>query len=338
MEGSRTAEGVQVGGDARQRFHQARGYGRATPDGTVVLAPVEAAHLLYREDLDSVEGLDFAGYCRRVSDPGFLTRFAVYKDVRERGFYLDPLPDGPHDFDVYERGADPTGGPVAYEVRVVDESRSIRASSLRAETLAIVDEEGEVAYIAVTPDRPEGDVPEPEPLGVPADLVGDRVVVWDPPAELYGRYFFGQPIGGRNATDEPLQLSFVEAAYLVRTEVLELGIDLEELERRARAIGGEGFDRRRTVYTELRERGTVPKTGYKFGADFRVYPKFASIDGLEHSDSLVRVLAPAESLRPRAIALDVRLAGGVGKRMLFALSDATQDRPTTWFAVERLTP
>ena len=47
---------VRVGGDARQRFYDSSGYGRPTGEG-VALAPVEAAHLLFRDDLDAVDGM-----------------------------------------------------------------------------------------------------------------------------------------------------------------------------------------------------------------------------------------------------------------------------------------
>ncbi|MEF8908147.1 MAG: tRNA-intron lyase, partial [Haloarculaceae archaeon] len=88
---------VRAGVAAREQFYDARGYGRPD-DGGVVLAPVEAAHLLFRGDLDSVVDRRPAGNGRRLDFPTFLdstavseVAFFVYKDLRDRGFYLSPV-------------------------------------------------------------------------------------------------------------------------------------------------------------------------------------------------------------------------------------------------------
>ncbi len=39
---------VRVGSDARQRYHDSRGYGYPLSGNEIALAPVEAAHLLFR--------------------------------------------------------------------------------------------------------------------------------------------------------------------------------------------------------------------------------------------------------------------------------------------------
>jgi len=58
MEGRLDGGVVRVGGDARQRYYDSSGYGRPTGE-EVALAPVEAAHLLFRGDLDTVDGMGF---------------------------------------------------------------------------------------------------------------------------------------------------------------------------------------------------------------------------------------------------------------------------------------
>jgi tRNA intron endonuclease, N-terminal domain. len=45
---------VVVGGNARQQFHDARGYGRPADGNEIRLARIEAAHLLLRGDLAAV--------------------------------------------------------------------------------------------------------------------------------------------------------------------------------------------------------------------------------------------------------------------------------------------
>jgi tRNA-intron endonuclease len=167
---------------------------------------------------------------------------------------------------------------------------------------------------------------------VDGSLLSDRVLCWDPPKSLYESAFYGQ-----QRTDDAVQLSLVEAAYLARRGVLAVDGGADRVVERGRDVEGERFDRRLAVYAHLRERGVVPKTGFKFGADFRTYAEVESADELGHSEFLVRVLTADHVFEPRDLALDVRLAHGVRKEMRFALVDGA-DESIEWLAVRRLTP
>ena len=134
---------VRAGERARERFYDSRGYGRPV-DGALELAPVEAAHLLFRGDLDAVvdgrseadgEPLDFRGFLATTAVSE--VAFSVYKDLRDRGFYLAPesravdaAPGDGETFQVFPRGAGPWDDAVAYRVLterdpVVDEREAI---------------------------------------------------------------------------------------------------------------------------------------------------------------------------------------------------------------------
>ena len=353
MEGHQRGDAVVVGGNARERYYDSSGYGRPDGDG-VVLSVVEAAHLLYRGDLDAVDGRDFGAFLAGNADS--VVPFLVYRDLRERGFYVTPAdedrvdePDGV-DFVVHPRGEGPWDGGVAYRVRVLDERADIALSGLGDVVLAVVDEESEITYLETDRRAPTGstEVTLAEPAtGV---LLDDRVLCPDPPAALYERGFYGQRMDGAGGT---LQLSLLEASYLADGGDLvvdggseerrssadssgrEPGPSTEEVRSRGRAVDGDRFDRRLAVYRHLRERGVVPKTGFKFGADFRTYAAVDHVEDLGHSELLVRVLPAATARSPRDLALDVRLAHGVRKRMVFALVDGDD---VEWIAVGRLTP
>ncbi len=341
---------VRVGGDARQRFHDSRGYGRPLGGNEVALARVEAAHLLFRGDLDAVDGASFREFLAAADDPGFAVRFLVYADLRERGFYLSParedwVPDpGEADFHVYARGSGPGDGDVAYRVRAVGEREPVPAADLGDCVLAVVDEESEVSYFDTGRPDVDGESGTDLPEGVPAALLSDRVVCWTPPAALHERGFYGQPLSGREDDRDAVQLSLVEAAYLADRGAL--AVERAAVVERGRAVEGDRFDRRLRAYAALRDRGVVPKTGFKFGADFRTYAAVESVDDLGHSERLVRVLSPGHEFAPRDLALDVRLAGGVRKTMTFALvgDEGASDAETAaagdvrWLSVERLTP
>jgi tRNA-intron endonuclease len=335
MQGHLTDGTVEVGANARERYYDSRGYGRPRGDG-VVLSRVEAAHLLYRDDLDAVDGQDFASFLAQHED--IVVDFLVYRDLRDRGFYLSPAREGwvdePSDIDfvVHPRGDGPWDDTAEHRVSVVGERASIPLRSLGDVVLAVVDEESEITYLDTDDEPVSGSSGMAFDGTTQGHLLDDRVLCWNPPGDLYERGFYGQQMG---RDDDTLQLSLLEAAYLAETGYLNVEGGAEALVDRGRAVEGERFDRRLTVYRELRERGVVPKTGFKFGADFRTYADVESVEELGHSELLVRVLPADEVLSPRDLALDVRLAHGVRKEMVYALVGSDDVR---WVSVSRLTP
>ncbi len=347
MNGHLDGDVVHVGQDARQRFHDSRGYGYPLDGNDVALAPVEAAHLLYRDDLDSVDGMGFREFMRETTDPGFVPQFLVYADLRERGFYLSParadwlkrLDAGGEDFVVYPRGKGPGDGEALYRVRVIGEREEISASDLGDCVLAVVDEESEITYLDTDHPDIEGTAGVDLPENVDCDLLADRATCWNPPDRLYHEGFYGTPLSGRDADFDAVQLSLVEAAYLATHGALDASP--ETVCERGREVEGERFDRRLRVYAALREFGVVPKTGFKFGADFRTYAEFETVDDFGHSELLIRVLPDGHVFAPRDLALDVRLANGVRKEMVFGFVETNDDGSAgdvTWLRVGRLTP
>jgi tRNA-intron endonuclease len=361
---------VLGGTEARERFYDSRGYG-SPRDGGVALAPVEAAHLCFRGDIASVDDsrpggadtLDFEALLgsAAVSEVDFF----VYKELRDRGFYLSPVRPDPEqttdddnlvEFVVYPRGKGPWDDEIAYRVAAVSERATVDAAMLRdlareaqrgaddthtatdnpTAVLAVVDEESEVTYLEVDEPTITGSTYHEFPA-VTARLLSDRVLVPDPPESLHERAFYGQRL---DRDDDPVQLSLVEAASLAGDDLLTLdgavsGDGDQQIRDRGRAVEGDRFDRRLRVYSALRTAGVVPKTGFKFGADFRTYADVESVDNLGHSEFLVRVLPGDHTFVPRDLSLDVRLAHGVRKRMVFALTD---EDDITWLSLERLTP
>ncbi|MYL68433.1 tRNA-intron lyase [Halorubrum distributum] len=380
-------DAVRVGGDARQRFYDARGYGRPLDGNEIALSRVEAAHLLFRGDLSGItlsDESDPVGFERffvasAAAADRFAVRFLVYSDLRDRGFYLSPARDpwpggrdaesGAVDFVAYERGETPDTGNVKYPIQVVGERESVAAAELAGRTLAVVDEESDITYFAAEAGAIDGATDYEPPADLRGVLLADRVVVWDAPEGLYERGFYGRPLTGRAADVEgALQLSLVEAASLAADGRLSLSASVGDagndggvadadsgdaaarVVARGRDVEGERFDRRLAIYKRLRAADAVPKTGFKFGADFRTYLDVETVDDLPHSEHLVRVVEADHGFSPRELSLDVRLAGGVRKEMVFALTavggdhsgDDAADAPigadVEWLSVDRLTP
>ncbi|MEM3086501.1 MAG: tRNA-intron lyase [Halobacteria archaeon] len=305
--------------------------------GRVRLGPEEAAHLCERGRLEvrrDGKPLDYPALIRAAAalQPRFEVRYPVYRSLRLRGYRLAA---GPRDFRLYKRGSGPGGGPSEAYVWALSEREPVALGELagvlteatnvhKRLLLGMVDSEGDATfYEARRPHLPEGKPAEiPPSEGVPA---GSRVLVSHAAAaEACEAAFFGRVEEGR------LWLSRLEAAYLAGRGVLKLpagnGIATPPkrgwFQRRRvaeRGAGGADFQTRLAVYRDLRDRGLVARTGFKFGAHFRVYSKWPA----RHSDYLVHVLAPDHVFTLEEMARAVRLAQSVRKRLVFAHLEVT---------------
>ncbi len=143
------------------------------------------------------------------------------------------------------------------------------------------------------------------------------IVLGEDADRLYENGFYGKKIGPM------LQLSLLETAYLMEKGRLEV-----RSIRSGQKMGDKGFltnarrsqpdfDMRMKAYQDLRSRGMVVKTGFKYGTHFRVYEGNPS---KHHSRYLVHVVPDDYSTVWAEISRAVRLAHGVKKEILFASS------------------
>ena len=272
---------------------------------------------------------------------GAVTCYIVYRDLKERGYAVRA---GRAGLWLYPRGARRGEKPARYFVHIrsekdlisiADLDRLLRsARNMRKELiLAIVDEESDVTYYEVRAaklagTRSENEGKEEQELTCTASLADDRVVIHDEAsAERLHREFYGKLIGeGDKHKQLILILSLIEAAYLMREnnrmvvqtpagdmsyeQFLDYAMDKER-----------DFKDKLVVYTDLRAKGLVLKTGFKFGSHFRVYTALQQ----KHSSYLVHVVHPEHIFAMNELARAVRLAQGVRKRMIFAYVDGNGD-------------
>jgi tRNA-intron endonuclease len=194
-----------------------------------------------------------------------------------------------------------------------------RSERSRKELLiAIVDEEGDITYYHADRSEPKGTAArEWNGPAVEGSLLEDRVMVFDEAGaqRLYDHGFYGKKLG------KVLQLSLIEAAHLMERERLTVStiisgraVPLERFKKRALKFQ-QDFDLRLKAYDDLRSRGLVVKTGFKYGSHFRVYeddPEKSHARWLVHA-----VPEDYETIWPE-ISRAVRLAHGVKKEILFA--------------------
>ena len=159
-------------------------------------------------------------------------------------------------------------------------------------------------------------------------LVGLKVIVWSPEEakEVYKLGFYGKPFGIRKPKglewEGPLELSLLEALYLVEKGILEVEhdgkvLDPTEFKRYCEEVL-ERFNLLYIVYKDLRDRGYIVRSGLKFGCDFAVYEKGPGID---HAPYLVHVLDSSEKIDPIEIVRAGRLSHSVRKRFIIACTN-----------------
>ncbi|MGE5832422.1 MAG: tRNA-intron lyase [Methanomicrobiales archaeon] len=318
MKGRLDGSSVLLGPDGMV-LHEQGGFGRVERAG-LRLSPEEALYLVHREKVE-VEGYPFEALLGAFADrPGLFRSFLVYRDIRERGYAVQP---GLDHYRLFRRGERPGTGRSRLLVRVLSERDLVDFEVIRSEVetsghmrkdhvLAVVDDEGELTYYGVKV-TDLARVSEP-PVSEPCEgrLFGTTVVLPGPIPAGVRDAWFGTPLDeGR------LILSPVEALYLMGRSALVLPGEAEPLSPDGyleRTLPSDPeLAEKAAVYADLRDHGYIPRTGYKFGHHFRVYAGDRS-----HSDLLVQASPPAQMPAVSVISRSVRLAHSVKKKMLFA--------------------
>ncbi|HIH40356.1 MAG TPA: tRNA-intron lyase [Halobacteria archaeon] len=307
---------------------------------TIPLSPVEVLFLMEKERLEV-----FSADGNRISEKNFLitsskfdkkfeTKFIVYKDLRERGYRVKT---GVMDLRLYPRGKKPGESESTHYVIVISERDSLSIRSIDEQTklaknlrkkliMGVVDEDGEVTYYNIkemdfgtkTLQKIVKKDPKSSKKTYHADLLEENVFIWD--KDAIDDFFSGEYFGKR-FLDDNLQLSLVEAVYLSEQKMIDVykdGVKLtyeEFLDLCSKKV--ENFYEIFLVYKDLRENGLIPKTGYKFGIDFRVYDDFCSTQ-TEHSKYLLQVVPISSPFKIPDMARLVRVANSVRKMMVFA--------------------
>jgi tRNA-intron endonuclease len=164
-------------------------------------------------------------------------------------------------------------------------------------------------------------------------LKEDRIIVDD---ETVASRLLQKAFGRKTGTGGMLELSLIEGLYLISRGSIkvmdgEREVTQEDIIKIAKE---EDFQLKYKVYADLRERGYIVKSGFKFGAHFRVYERGEALS--EHSRYLVHAVPESDIYSFHEVSRTVRLAHGVKKDILFAVVDDEGD--ITYYKIERITP
>lgn len=163
-------------------------------------------------------------------------------------------------------------------------------------------------------------------------LSGTKVIVGDKELKSWLKEKeFGEEKGSRH------ELSLLEALFLVEKGKMEVRKGEEKLDFDSLVKIGEeveeNFYAKFSVFQDLRSRGLLVRTGFKFGSDFRVYQRGGRIED-SHSKFLVHVVPEEYNCSFPELARAVRLANTVNKTMIFAIVDEEGD--ISYYSVDRV--
>jgi len=147
---------------AKELYTKSR-YGKQLRDGRVQLSLLEAVYLAEKKRLQVIDGrnqtLDFEKLMRRVAreEHDFWTRYAVFKDFRNRGYIIKTALKFGADFRIYARGKKPGDAHAKWIVYPVKENKTLTWHSFAAKNrvahstkkkllIGVVDVEGDVSY------------------------------------------------------------------------------------------------------------------------------------------------------------------------------------------------
>ena len=157
----------------------------------------------------------------------------------------------------------------------------------------------------------------------------------DQARELYNQSRYGVISHGGK-----VQLSFIEAAYLLEKGTIELvsesnrKIDFDKFIKKA-TKSEKNFWTRYCVFKDIRNRGYIIKTALKFGADFRVYDRGVK-PGEDHAKWIVYPVQEATTLTWYEFSAKNRVAHSTKKKLLIGIVDAESD--VTYYVVSWTRP
>ena len=160
---------TECSNEARLLYDKSR-YGSVLEDGRVQLTLIEAYHLLDKNKISIISGKKelgkekFMKKCMKL-EKNFWVRYAVYSDIRNRGYIIKTALKFGADFRVYNKGVKPGEDHarwIVYPVKETDVStwyefaakNRVAHSTKKRLLIGIVDEENSVTYYEIKWTRP----------------------------------------------------------------------------------------------------------------------------------------------------------------------------------------
>lgn len=180
------------------------------------------------------------------------------------------------------------------------------------------------------------------------ELIKNRVVIWEASAvSLYDESGYGKPMPDEKP--KRLEMELIEAAYLLEKDKIRVFVKQKSRKKSLKfkdlfklaSDDIDSFAAQYAVYKDLRTRGYLVKTGFKFGTHFRVYDRGVKLKRgpkapHEHTKWIVHAVAEESAFSLPELSRAVRLAHNIRATMLWAVVDKESD--VTYYLLQRITP
>ena len=333
------------------RLYTKSRFGTPLPDNQLRLSFIEAAFLIDEKKLVVFQKNKKISFDQLIilaakKDPSFETTYIIFQNLRNRGqqirlcketddftFTLQKKTDGETEKQCLI---------IAFSERAIPSLTNFKHLIAQAENrqaeawIAIADEEGDVTYYLLSEINLKGSIIAENYPPTKGFLLQDRVIIFDEKqAEiLHKNEFFGKPFGNG------LQLSLVEAAYLVNQQNLSI-IDSETDNNIKKSVLLSLFSKQQpdinlriTLFNDLKQRGMLVKTGFKFGTHFRAYTQSPN---KTHAEYLIHAVSSSSPSSWSEISRAIRLAHSVNKTFAFAVIEKNNDA-IRYISLSRLRP
>ncbi len=296
-------DGVEAG-----KIHNKGGVGRFR-DGKLILSLTEAFHLMNEKKLE-IKGHSREELIRKAVEMNkdFEIRYIAYRDLRKRGFLVE---DRGSEMLIWRGGESEKRLLIPVYERVPFVFEEIYSMASSPVIFGIVDGDGDLTYYIVKTESPEGPVRTQFDGKIEITILEE--MGFTESMEAHKQMYYGKSIDGR------LHLSMTECIYLAKKGFGALRdihgdpISIEEVMGLAMSRDPE-FPQKLSIYSDLRDRGLIVRTGFKYGTHFRVYVR----DVEHHAPYLVHAVPERYTGTWPEISRGVRLAHGVKKDFLLA--------------------
>jgi len=316
--------------DVGRLYNKSR-FGETVKGNKLRLSLLEGVFLLDEGKItvfQNKEELDFQNLVTLAAQqiPRFEIKYLVFRDLRKRGHSVSLCKDQ-KDIDFVISNKDMNSCFVVSfserDIVTIDGIKKLVTAAEKHDSslwFAIVDEEGDLTYYDVKNVYLKGHIKKHVFRKEKGFVFENRVIIFDKTLseQLHKNEFFGKPLGNG------LQLSPIEALYLVKNGILTL-----KLVDTGKKLSLEAFTdfveqyqpdikSRLLVFEDLKKRGLIVKTGFKFGAHFRAYTKQPNET---HAEYLIHVVDKSFTSSWADVSRAVRLAHSVNKEIIFARTD-----------------
>lgn len=333
------------------RFYQKSQFGKTTSENTLELNLIESAFLLEEGKLIVFQNKTRMNFDDIISqgiekDHLFEEKYLVFRDLRNRGIQTLFSKEKEFSFTYLKKSEQHPKGEQQY-ILVISEREEPSLFNLqklieKAEEkkgilwLGIVDEEGDITYYIVDIIQPKGSNQSHSYNYSEGIVLSNRVVLFNENVskQLYEKEFFGKPFA------QGLQLAHVEALYLMENNILEIYSPTEnDILSKTEFRDYISFKQsdiflRYKVFEDLKNKGLIVKTGFKFGTHFRAYQ---TAPFRTHAEYLIHAIDTSYQTQWSEISRAVRLAHAVNKKLLFALVK-NEEKPPEYLCILRLRP